>query len=123
ESEFSKLILLKKPIVEEASWEFETSDSQGQKHVVTGRIITIGEENETIDVEYTTAAGHLEKRTLKKNQGTVSFVKQVAYKDAVTYTGYHSIQNEAVTEAMDEDDKYDALEGIEIDNELYQLID
>ena len=124
ESDFDRLILLKKPIAEEATWEFDAIDKLGEKHVVTGRIIEVDDDTGIIEVEYTTEAGNFEKRTLKMNQGTTSFIKQVSYKNAVTYTGYHMNQVETVPmEELDEDLKFDRLEVVEIDYELYQLID
>lgn len=124
ESEFKRLILLKMPITEEATWEFDAYDRLGDKHVVTGRIVEIDDETGTIEVEYTTEAGNYEKRTFMKSHGTTSFIKQLAYKDAVTYTGYHMNQVQAVKiEEQDGDLKYDRLEVVEIDYELYQLLD
>lgn len=124
ESDFDRLILLKTPIAEDATWEFDTYDKVGEKHVVTGRIIDIDDETGIVEVEYTTEAGNYEKRTFMKNHGTTSFIKQLAYKDAVTYTGYHMNQVEAVqNEEQDGDLKYDGLDVVEIDYELYQLID
>lgn len=124
ESEFDRLILLKMPIIEEATWEFDALDKLGRKQTVTGRIVKIEDRNETIEVEYSTKAGIFEKRTIEKNRGTISFVKQVAYKDAVTYTGYHTIpvENTLITE-NDEDNKYSNLDTVEVDFEIYDLID
>jgi hypothetical protein len=124
ESEFDRLILLKNPIQEEASWEFDSLDQKGQKHTVTARIVVIDEEAETIEIEYTTKAGNHEKRIMAKNRGTISFIKQVAYKDAVTFTGYHHIPAEtAITDENDPDHKYNTLETIDIDFEMYGIID
>lgn len=124
ESEFERLIVLKTPIVEAASWKFEAHDRLGEKQVVTGRIIEIDDENETIVIEYSTETGIFEKRTMKKKFGTTSFVKQVAYKDAVTFSGYHMNQIDAIQNTvLDEDMKYDGLQVVEINDELYELID
>ncbi|MBE0450223.1 MAG: hypothetical protein IBX70_05170 [Clostridia bacterium] len=124
ESEFNRLILLKNPIQEDAIWVFDSLDKKGQKHTVTARIVVIDEEAETIEIEYTTKAGNHEKRIMAKNRGTISFVKQVTYKDALTYTGYYHIPAEsAITNENDQEYKYNTLEAIEIDFEIYEIVD
>ena len=95
ESNFDKIVLLKKPIEVGNTWSFNAKDIAGNKWKVTGEITSVDETGEKIGVKHSIKNGYYEERVMQKGRGVTDFVRLIVYKNESTVTGYHT-ENEAV---------------------------
>jgi hypothetical protein len=90
ESNFDKLVLLKKPLEVGNTWTFNAKDVSGSKWKVTGEITSINESENEVTIKYSTKDGYYEERVIQKGRGVTDFVRMLVFKNESTFTGYHT---------------------------------
>ena len=103
ESNFDKIVLLKKPIEVGNSWTFNAKDIAGNKWKVTGVITSVDETGEIIGVKHSIKDGYYEERVLQKGRGVTDFVRLIVFKNESTVTGYHTENASVATTEKAED--------------------
>ena len=103
ESNFDKIVLLKKPIEVGNTWSFNAKDIAGNKWKVTGEITSIDETGEKIGVKHSIKDGYYEERVIQKGRGVTDFVRLIVFKNESTVTGYHTENASVATTEKAED--------------------
>ncbi len=103
ESNFDKLVLLKKPIEVGNTWTFNAKDISGNKWKVTGVITSVDETGEIIGVKHSIKDGYYEERVIQKGRGVTDFVRLIVFKSESTVTGYHTESASVITTEKAED--------------------
>ncbi|HSN66627.1 MAG TPA: hypothetical protein VLS94_08300, partial [Fusibacter sp.] len=103
ESNFDKIVLLKKPLEIGNTWSFNAKDIAGNKWKVTGEITSVDETGERIGVKHSIKNGYYEERVMQKGRGVTDFVRLIIFKNESTVTGYHTENASVATTEKAED--------------------
>ncbi len=103
ESNFDKVVLLKKPIEVGNTWSFNAKDIAGNKWKVTGEITSLDETGEIIGVKHSIKDGYYEERVIQKGRGVTNFERLIVFKNESTVTGYHTENASVATTEKAED--------------------
>ncbi|MBM7562374.1 hypothetical protein [Fusibacter tunisiensis] len=117
DSDYVENVLLKMPLEVGASWEYDTLDFAGNAHKIKAEIVKI--DKDLIEVVYENSNLGKEARVFKKDNGSVSFSKEIWFDTVKAITGYHKALDPIENQA----EVYDQIEPVEISGEIVALLD